>query len=118
SDLPLEEGAGPNLRGQLLEALNVRAWHEAGYRGLGLKVAVLDSGFCGFRAHLGKALPAQVKTRSFRLDGNLEAKESQHGLLCAAVIHTLAAEATCCWPTGKPSDRNSTWKRSAGPKAR
>ncbi len=56
-------------------------------------MAVLDSGFCGYQAHLGKALPRIVTTRSFRLDGNFEAKDSQHGILCAEVIHALAPEA-------------------------
>jgi hypothetical protein len=73
--------------------LGVNTWHASGCRGQGLTIAVLDSGFNGYRAHLGGALPRDVKTRSFRFDGNLEAKDSQHGILCAEVIHTLAPEA-------------------------
>src|SRR5262245_59084281 len=61
-------------RSELLELMGVRAWHARGWRGRGLKVAVLDSGFSGYQAHLGAALPPTVKTRSFRFDGNLEAK--------------------------------------------
>src|SRR6266478_6661559 len=61
-----------------LARLGVDRWHEAGYRGRGVKIAVLDSGFRGYRAHLGKALPATILARSFRVDGNLEAKDSQH----------------------------------------
>lgn len=77
----------------MLERLGVPAWHAQGWTGQGLKIAVLDSGFHGYQAHLGTALPRSVKTRSFRLDGNLEAKDSQHGILCAEVIHALAPEA-------------------------
>lgn len=80
-------------RTELLERMGVRAWHARGWRGRGCKVAVLDSGFSGYRTHLGAALPATVKVRSFRFDGDLEAKDSQHGILCAEVIHALAPEA-------------------------
>src|SRR5262245_5374088 len=80
-------------RSELLERMGVRAWHARGWRGRGLKVAVLDSGFSGYQAHLGAALPQVVKAHSFRFDGNLEAKDSQHGILCAEVIHALAPEA-------------------------
>ena len=69
------------------------AWHAAGCRGQGVKVAVLDTGFRGYRDFLGKALPAKVTARSFRADGNLEARDSQHGILCGEVIHALAPDA-------------------------
>lgn len=80
-------------RADLLDRLGISTWHAQGWRGQGLKVAVLDSGFQGYKAHLGAALPPTVRTRSFRFDGNLEAKDSAHGLLCAEVIHALAPEA-------------------------
>ena len=38
-------------------------------------------------------LPLNVKVCSFRFDGNLEAKDSEDGILCAEVIHALAPEA-------------------------
>jgi hypothetical protein len=95
---PDTNSSGPGIEAlprlsEVLERLGVAAWHARGWRGRGLKVAVLDSGFSGFRAHLGRALPRIVKVRSFRFDGNLEAKDSQHGILCAEVIHALAPEA-------------------------
>jgi subtilisin family serine protease len=80
-------------RARLLERMGVDRWHKAGYRGQGIKIAILDSGFRGYRAHLGKALPAQVTTHSFRVDGNLEARDSQHGILCGEVVHAIAPEA-------------------------
>ncbi len=80
-------------RADLLERLGVPAWHAQGWKGQGVKIAVLDSGFHGYQAHLGTALPATVQVRSFRFDGNLQAKDSQHGILCAEIIHTLAPEA-------------------------
>jgi hypothetical protein len=83
----------PPCRADVLERLSVPAWHAQGWRGQGLKVAVLDTGFHGYQAHLGTTLPPTVQACSFRFDGNLEAKDSEHGILCAEVIHTLAPEA-------------------------
>jgi len=68
-------------------------WQAQGYRGQGVKIAVLDTGFRGWKDHLGKALSASVTVRSFRDDGNLEAKDSQHGILCGEVIHAIAPDA-------------------------
>src|SRR5262245_29420846 len=48
-----------------LQRLGVDRWHAAGHRGAGIKIAVLDTGFRGYREHLGKALPARVTARSF-----------------------------------------------------
>ena len=76
-----------------LRQLGVERWHEAGLRGRGLKVAILDSGFRGYRNHLGKSLPEHVAVRSFRRDGNLEAPGSEHGILCAEAVHAIAPEA-------------------------
>jgi hypothetical protein len=73
--------------------LGAPAWHQAGLRGKGVKVAILDSGFRGYRRALGTVLPRSVKVRSFRRDANLEARDSQHGILCGEVIHRLAPEA-------------------------
>jgi hypothetical protein len=85
-----------------LHGLGVEGWHKAGFRGKGIKVAILDSGFRGYRRQLGKALPAQVMVRSFRLDGNLEARNSQHGILCGEVVHALAPEAELLFANWEP----------------
>ncbi len=93
-DAMTADAAGPTReRTQLLQELGVPGWHAAGFRGLGVKIAILDTGFRGYQAHLGTALPRKVTTRSFRADGNFEARDSQHGILCAEVIHTLAPDA-------------------------
>ncbi len=76
-----------------LDRLGVDRWHAAGHRGRGVKIAILDSGFRGYREFLGKGLPDYVVARSFRRDGALEARNSQHGVLCAEAIHTLAPDA-------------------------
>src|SRR5438105_1903847 len=40
-------------RSQQLRCLGVDHWHDAGFRGHGIKVAVLDSGFRGYHQYLG-----------------------------------------------------------------
>jgi subtilisin family serine protease len=87
------EPSTPEQREKHLASLGVPAWHAAGCRGQGVKVAVLDTGFRGYRDSLGKALPAKVTARSFRADGDLEGRDSQHGILCAEVVHALAPDA-------------------------
>jgi hypothetical protein len=76
-----------------LAQAGVEGWHALGHRGRGVKVAILDTGFRGYRDQLGKSLPSSVTIKSFRADGNLEARDSQHGILCAEVVHALAPEA-------------------------
>jgi subtilisin family serine protease len=115
-------GADPypaRQRAQILGQLGVDRWHQLGYRGRGVKVAVLDSGFRGYRAHLGTSLPAHVTVRSFRKDGNLEAKNSQHGILCGEVLHVLAPEAELLfanWDPDRPDQflAAARWARAQG----
>jgi subtilisin family serine protease len=106
-------------RARCLARLGVDRWHRLGCRGRGIKVAILDSGFRGYRAHLGKALPAQVTARSFRGDGNLEAKDSQHGILCGEVLHALAPDAELLlanWEPDRPDQflAAARWARQQG----
>jgi subtilisin family serine protease len=89
-------------RARHLALLGVDRWHRNGYRGQGVKIAILDSGFRDYRDHLGQALPERVTSRSFRLDGDLEAKDSQHGILCGEVIHALAPEAELLFANWEP----------------
>jgi subtilisin family serine protease len=93
-------------RTEHLARLGVEDWHGAGCRGQGVKVAVLDTGFRGYRGKLGTVLPARVNARSFREDRNLEAKDSQHGILCAEIIHAVAPEAELLfanWDADQPA---------------
>jgi subtilisin family serine protease len=88
-----------------MDRLGVTRWQADGFRGQGVKVAILDSGFRGYRAHLGKALPDRVVCKSFRTDGDLEARDSQHGILCGEVIHAFAPDAQLLfanWEADRP----------------
>jgi subtilisin family serine protease len=102
-----------------LARLGVPAWQAAGIRGQGVKIAVLDSGFRGYRDFLGTALPDHVTVKSFRLDGNLEARDSQHGILCGEVLHALAPDAELLfanWEADRPEQflEAVRWARAQG----
>lgn len=116
---PPQQGDAAALRAQHLARLGAARWHAAGHRGRGITVAVLDSGFRGYRSHLGRSLPAQVRVRSFRHDGNLEARDSQHGILCGEVVHAVAPEAGLLFANWEPETPESfldavRWARSQG----
>ncbi len=91
-------------RAKHLETLGVPHWHELGARGAGVKVAILDTGFRGYRTRLGGPLPDDVAVRSFRRDGNLEARDSFHGILCGEVIHAIAPDAQLLFANWEPDD--------------
>jgi subtilisin family serine protease len=106
-------------RQQQLERLGLSRWHGLGFRGQGVKVAILDSGFRGYRAFLGKGLPRSVRAKSFRLDRDLEARDSQHGILCAEVVHALAPDAELLFAGWEPDSPHSfldavRWARAEG----
>ncbi len=104
---------------QHLTRLGADRWQAAGCRGKGVKIAILDTGFRGYRDYLGRALPEHVTVRSFRTDSNLEAKDSQHGILCGEVIHALAPDAELLLANWEP-DRSDQflaavrWARQQG----
>jgi subtilisin family serine protease len=84
-----------------------------------VKIAILDSGFRGYHDFLGTILPERVTARSFRGDGNLEAKDSQHGILCGEVIHALAPDADLLlanWEPDRPEQflAAARWARAQG----
>jgi hypothetical protein len=81
-------------RARLLARLGADRWHAAGLRGQGVFV--------------GTALPRDVLARAFRADRDLEARDSQHGILCAEVIHALAPDAELLFTNWEP-DRPETF---------
>lgn len=106
-------------RSHLLARLGVDRWHAAGHRGRGVKVLVIDSGFRGWRSHLGAVLPQLVLTRSFRADASLDARDSQHGVLCGETIHALAPDAELLFANWEPDDPDSfvraiAWAKGQG----
>src|SRR5262249_33569648 len=64
-------------------------------------------------------LPARVQARSFRFDGNLEARDSQHGVLCGEVVRALAPEAELLLANWEPEHPDQflaavRWAREQG----
>jgi Subtilase family len=103
---------------KLLADLGADRWHAAGFRGKGVKVLVLDTGFKGWHDQLGKVLPEHIAAHSFRADGNLETRD-QHGILCGEVVHTLAPDAELLftdWDIEKPESflEAVRWGRQQG----
>jgi subtilisin family serine protease len=74
------------------ELIGADRWRAAGFTGIGVRVAVVDTGFAGYEQHLGQSLPAQVHARSFRADGDLQAN-SDHGTLAARIVTSIAPAA-------------------------
>jgi hypothetical protein len=104
-----------------LAKLGIERWHNQSRRGQGVKIAILDSGFRDYRQFLGKGLPAKVAVRSFRKDQNLEARDSQHGILCGEILHALAPEAELLLANWETDDAQAfldavRWAKSEGAK--
>lgn len=111
----------PQSRAEHLAFLGVPEWHSAGVTGKRVKVAVIDSGFRGYKAQVGKSLPAGLAARSARKDGNLEAKDSQHGILCGEVVHAIAPDADLLFANWDPDNPDSfldavRWAKEQGAK--
>ena len=82
------------------------AWHNAGYKGQGVKIGIIDTGFEGFRGLMGTELPSTVEVRCYTEIGvftsNLadctdsEDSEStrKHGTAVTEAIFDIAPEAT------------------------
>jgi subtilisin family serine protease len=67
------------------------SWHSTGFGGAGVKIAVVDTGFAGYRSLLGTELPVAPAVLSFRADGVVEG--SRHGTGVAEIIHDVAPHA-------------------------
>jgi subtilisin family serine protease len=90
-----------------LRELGVESWHRSGWRGQGVKVAILDTGFRGYREFEGRFLPNNILTKTLRTDGDLESRNSQHGILCAEIVHALAPDAELMLVSWQPDSPDS-----------
>ena len=69
-----------------------QAWHAAGLRGKGVKVAIIDGGFAGLAQRQAEGdLPANVVT-STSAAGSTRAP-TDHGTGVAEIVHEMAPEA-------------------------
>ena len=79
-----------------LAAMNAVSWHDAGFNGSGVTIAVIDVGFSAYADLLGSELPQSVVLKNFK-DGETDAQAasgSVHGTAVAEIIHDVAPGAT------------------------
>jgi len=80
------------VSGEEVGATLAAAWHEDGYTGKDVKVAVIDGGFEGLAERQAEGeLPANVVTQDFCAGGF--ATVTDHGTAVAEIVHEMAPEA-------------------------
>ncbi|HUN22224.1 MAG TPA: S8 family serine peptidase [Anaerolineales bacterium] len=84
--------AASNIEGEGVHVSGADLWHQQGFLGAGVKIAVLDMGFSGYQALLGEELPENVTTAAFGAD-SIDADSENHGTACAEIVHEMAPEA-------------------------
>ncbi len=98
----LQEVLTPGVDDDLLDVLGVRAWHQAGALGQGVRVAVFDSSFFAGITEPEKVEPFTTHdcfasmTCSAPIDAGgpaFAAESGHHGWACAEVVRQLAPEA-------------------------
>lgn len=75
-----------NMSG-ILDALNLKSYHDLGYRGQNTVIAILDNGYTGLREARGKTLPPQL-----RVEPGFEGEEAEtaHGTKMAEIAYAMA----------------------------
>ena len=82
------------VRGQGVTATGASAWHAAGLRGAGARVAVIDLGFRGFReSRRNGDLPSSIVTRDFCPTGGFGPGATSHGTAVAEIVAEVAPAA-------------------------
>ena len=108
----IQTGVGGEQVGVTLAA----AWHEKGFTGKGVKVAVLDGGFKGLADRQASGdLPANVVTQDF-CGGQLLGEED-HGTAVAEIVHEMAPDAQlylACVGTEVDLAAAEAWAKSQG----
>lgn len=96
--LLVPDGAGAargSIVSQGVAAIGADAWHDAGYDGTGVKIAIWDFGFFGYQSLLGSELPPadRVMARGFGLpiEGLPDDPEDAvHGTAVAEIVYDIA----------------------------
>ena len=78
------------------------AWHDAGLKGQGVRIGIIDNGFQGFNALMGTEVPSNVEARcyvdvgeyTFNLSDCDNTDESNHGTAVTEALFDIAPEAT------------------------
>ena len=75
-----------------LSMVGAPIWHNAGFKGGGTRVAIVDLGFDGWDTLLDGELPTDIETISFDTDEVLDTG-TDHGTQMAEIVHDMAPEA-------------------------
>ena len=76
-----------------VKVIGADKWQNAGYKGQGIKIGVLDQGFDGYRDLEGRELPFGVTVQSFVPGFDVDKTGVSHGTAVAEVIHDVAPDA-------------------------
>jgi subtilisin family serine protease len=80
------------VSGEEVAATLATAWHEKGFTGKGVKVAVIDGGFEGLSERQAEGeMPANVVTQD--ICGGAFATATEHGTAVAEIVHEMAPDA-------------------------
>lgn len=83
-DAVVSEGVG---------VINASLVHNSGFKGQGVKIAIIDHGFAGYTSKLGTELPGSVTAISFRADGDITGGGEDHGTGVAEIVYDVAPDA-------------------------
>ncbi len=86
----------PTLFQTTSQGLNViggPTWHQAGHKGAGVKVAVLDVGFEGYESLMGTELPQIPDAQIVSFSGDITGGGEKHGTAVAEIVFDIAPEA-------------------------
>ncbi|MBD3338820.1 MAG: S8 family serine peptidase [Candidatus Lokiarchaeota archaeon] len=85
-EAPITDSSITNLD-SLIQELNLAQYHNRGFRGQNLTIAVLDNGFMGIKRSIGRYLPPDTEV----IDGSGNPQQqTTHGTKLAELIYTLA----------------------------
>lgn len=78
---------------QGVDVIGAPAWHAAGRKGAGVKVAILDVGFAGYQSLMGTELPNIPSSHIRSFAGDISGNGEEHGTAVAEVVFDVAPEA-------------------------
>jgi subtilisin family serine protease len=90
---PKSPNAIDPIKTEGVQFLQADVWQAAGYTGRGIKIGILDQGFDGYRALLGRELPMNIEVKSFVPGFNIDETGIDHGTAVAEIIHAVAPDA-------------------------
>jgi len=73
-----------------LNAMGANRWHDEGYMGQGILVAIIDLGFSGYQDLLGAELPPPERVTYIEFGGPPDDPSIRHGTACAEIVSDLA----------------------------